>query len=72
MSPTGSVGSALLKIPGTSTRRLSGLVGDLDELTQAIQEISVDRARGDERRSEVVRKIDEADKLVRELRKTLK
>lgn len=72
MSPTGSVGSALLKIPDKSTKRPSGLVGDLDELTQAIRRYpwtALTTMKGD---PEVVKKIDEAEKLLKELRKTLK
>ena len=72
MSPTGSVGSALLKIPDKSTKRPSGLIGDLDELTQAIRRYpwtALTAMKGD---PEVVKKIDEAEKLLKELRKTLK
>ena len=50
MSPTGSVESALPKIPATSTKRPQGLVGDLDELPQAIPPLSVDRIDRDEGR----------------------
>lgn len=72
MSPTGSVDSALLKIPATSGKRPSGLVGDLDELSQAIRRYpwtALTAMKGD---PEVVKKIEDAEKLLKELRKALK
>jgi ParB family chromosome partitioning protein len=72
MSPTGSVDSAILKIPATSTKRPQGLAGDLDELTQAIRRYpwtALTAMKGD---PEVVKKVEEAEKLLKELRKALK
>jgi ParB family chromosome partitioning protein len=72
MSPTGSVDSAVLKIPAAPGKRAGGLVGDLDELTQSIRRYpwtALTAMKGD---PEVVKKIDEAEKLLKELRKALK
>ena len=72
MSPTGSVDSALLKIPTTAPKRPSGLVGDLEELAQAIRRYpwtTLTAMKGD---PDVIRKIEDAEKLLNDLRKALK
>ena len=72
MSPTGSIDSAILKIPATSPKRTVGLAGDLDELTQAIRRYpwtELTALKGD---AEVVKKIADAEKLLKDLRKALK
>jgi ParB family chromosome partitioning protein len=72
MSPTGSIESALLKIPTASTKRPHGLAGDLDELTQAIRRYpwtALTPMKGD---PEVLKKLEEAEKLLKDLRKALK
>ena len=72
MSPTGSVDSALLKIPAAPEKKVGGLVGDLDQLAQSIRRYpwtALTAMKGD---PEVVKKIDEAEKLLKELRRALK
>lgn len=72
MSATGSIDSALLKIPTASPNRAHGLAGELDELAQAIQRhpwTELAALRGD---PEVVKKIEEAEKMLKDLRKALK
>jgi hypothetical protein len=72
LSPTGSVDSAVLKIPARSTKRPHGLAGDLDELTQAIRRYpwtEITPMKGD---PEVLKKLGEAEKLLKDLRKALK
>jgi len=72
MSPTGSIDSAILKIPATSPKRAVGLAGDLDELTQALRRYTwtdLTALKGD---AEVVKKIADAEKLLKDLRKALK
>lgn len=73
LSPTGSIDSALLKIPATAaSKRPQGLVGDLDELTQVIRRYpwtALTPMKGD---PEVLNKLEEAEKLLKDLRKALK
>jgi ParB family chromosome partitioning protein len=72
MAATGSIDSALLKIPAATPKRAHGLAGDLDELTQAIRRYpwtDLTALRGD---AEVVKKIEDAEKLLKDLRKALK
>jgi len=72
LSSTGSIDSALLKIPATSTKRPHGLASDLDELTQAIRRYpwtALTPMKGD---AEVLKKLEEAEKLLKDLRKALK
>jgi ParB family chromosome partitioning protein len=72
MSPTGSVDSALLKVPADAPKRAQGLVGDLDELAGAIRRYpwtTLAEMRGD---PEVLKKIEDAEKLLIDLRKALR
>jgi len=72
MSHTGSVDSALLKIPAASGKKAGGLAGDLDELAQSIRRYpwtTLTALRGD---AEIVKKIEDAEKLLKDLRKALK
>jgi ParB family chromosome partitioning protein len=72
LSPTGSVDSAILKIPATVPKRPLGLAGDLDELTQAIRRYpwtALTPMKGD---PDVLKKLEEAEKLLKDLRKALK
>jgi ParB family chromosome partitioning protein len=71
-SATGSIGSAVLKIPAASAKRPGGLAGDLDELAQAIRRYpwtALTSMKGD---PDVLKRIQEAESLLRELRKALK
>jgi ParB family chromosome partitioning protein len=71
LSPTGSIESAFLKVPEASSKRPQGLVGDLDELAQAIRRYpwtALTPMKGNE---EVLKKIDEAERLLKELRRAL-
>jgi len=73
MSPTGSIESALLKIPAAaSPKRAHGLLGEIDELAQAIRRhpwTELAAMKGD---AELAKKIEDAEKLLKDLRKALK
>lgn len=72
MAPTGSIDSALLKIPSTAPKRPHGLAGELDELAQAIRRhpwTELTALKGD---AEVAKKIEVAERLLKDLRKALK
>lgn len=71
MSSTGSIESALIKVPAAASKRPQGLVGDLDQLAQAIRRYpwtALTPIKGNE---EVLKKIEETEKLLKDLRKAL-
>jgi len=72
LTPGGNIELALTRVePAKAGKRSSGLIGEVEELSQAIQRHSwtaLAKLRND---PEAVRKIEEAETLLRELRKTL-
>lgn len=71
MSPDGSIESALQKVAPTPTKKGPGLLGDIEELSEAIRRYpwtTLASMKGD---PHVIRKLEEAEKLLRELKKTL-
>lgn len=70
-SPTGSIESALLKVPEASSKRSQGLIGDLDELAQAIRGYPWTALMPMKGNEEIIKKIEEAEKLLKDLRKAL-
>jgi hypothetical protein len=68
----GSIDSATLKLGPAPTKKRQGLVGDIQALSDAIKGYSwttLASLKGD---AEVVRTLEEAEKLIKELKKTLK
>jgi ParB family chromosome partitioning protein len=71
MSEKGSVESALLKLGPPPAKKRQGLVGDIQALAQSIMSYSwtsLSDLKGD---PEALRSVEEAEKLLRELKKTL-
>ena len=71
MSANGTVQSALEKVPLTPRKKRGGLLGDLEELTDALRRYpwtELAAIKGDPR---VLQKLDETDKLLKDLKKTL-
>ena len=67
----GSIDSAMQKLGPVPTKRGQGLLGDIEALTETLKRYpwtTLTTLKGD---AQVVRKLDEAEKLLRELRKTL-
>ena len=72
MSAAGSIESALLKIPATAAKRPHGLAGELDELAQTIRRYPWTTLTSMKGNEDVLNKIDETEKLLKDLRKALK
>jgi hypothetical protein len=72
MATTGSIESALLKIPAAAAKRPHGLVGELDELAQTIRRYPWTALTSMQGNEDVLKKIDETEKLLKDLRKALK
>jgi ParB family chromosome partitioning protein len=71
MSPTGTVESAVLRAAPAEKPKQSGLLGDLEELSESLKRYPwtvLADLKGD---SEVLKKLEETEKLVKELRKAL-
>lgn len=71
MGEGGSIDSAIQKLGPAPTKRGQGLLGDIEALTETLRRYpwtTLTSLKGD---AQVVRKLDEAEKLLKELRKTL-
>ncbi len=71
LSDSGSIESALLKLGPAPAKKRQGLVGDLQALAQSIMSYpwtTLSELKGD---PEALRSVEEAEKLLRELKKTL-
>jgi ParB family transcriptional regulator, chromosome partitioning protein len=71
MSPTGTVESAILRAAPEEKTKQTGLLGDLEELSDSLKRYPwtvLSELKGN---SEVLKKLDEAEKLVKDLRKAL-
>jgi ParB family chromosome partitioning protein len=71
LSPVGSVETAQAKISPTPSKKGRGLVGEIEQLTDTLKHYSwtaLAELKGD---AHVLRKLDEAEKLLKELRKAL-
>ena len=66
-----SIETALQKLGPTPTKKSQGLIGDIESLSEAIKRYSwtaLAALKGDQ---QVIRKIEETEKLLKELRKSL-
>lgn len=71
ISPDGSIESALEKVAPPPKKKRAGLAGDLDELTDVLRRypwVELASIRGD---PQVLQKLDETEKLIKDLRKAL-
>jgi ParB family chromosome partitioning protein len=71
MSLTGSIDSAMLRVAPTEKKRDTGLIGDLEELSDSIRRYpwtALAELKGNE---SVLKKLEEAETLLKDLRKTL-
>jgi ParB family chromosome partitioning protein len=71
VSADGSIESALRKLGPVPTKRDPGLAGDIEQLSESLQKYpwtTLVALKGDK---ELLHKLDEAEKLIKELRKTL-
>jgi ParB family chromosome partitioning protein len=71
LSNGGSIDSALQLVPAPKKKGEAGLVGDIEELSEVLRRYpwtTLTELKGD---PEVIRKLEEAEKLLRELRKAL-
>jgi ParB family chromosome partitioning protein len=71
MSPDGSIESALQKVAPPPRKKRAGLVGDLEELTDALRRypwVELIGLRGD---SQVLQKLEETEDLIKDLKKAL-
>jgi ParB family transcriptional regulator, chromosome partitioning protein len=71
LSAKGSIESSVKKLGPVPKRKPQGLLGEIEEISQALQRhpwTSIARLRGD---AQAIKKIEEAEKLLRDLKKTL-
>jgi ParB family chromosome partitioning protein len=71
LSERGAIDSALSKLGPTQKRKGQGLVGDIEELAESIRRYpwtTLATLKGDQ---QVIRKLEETEKLIKELRRTL-
>ena len=71
LSPDGTIETALQKIAITSAKKRHGLLGDIEELSESLRRYpwtTLAAMKGD---PQVIRKIEETEKLLKDLKKTL-
>jgi hypothetical protein len=71
VSAEGTIDSALKTLGPVHVKRGPGLVGDIEQLSEALQKYpwtTLVALKGD---PQILRKLDETEKLIKELRKTL-
>jgi ParB family transcriptional regulator, chromosome partitioning protein len=71
MAPEGSIESALQKVAPAPTKKGPGLLGDIEELSEAIRRYpwtTLASMKGD---PHIIRKLEETEKLLKDLKKTL-
>ncbi len=71
MSKSGSIEAALQKVAPTPTKKGQGLVGEIDELNEALRRypwVTLAELKGD---PQVIRKLEETEKLLKDLKKAL-
>ncbi len=71
LSPTGSVESSLRKLDAAPGKKNHGLLGDIEQLSDSLRHYSwttLAELKGD---AQVIRKLDETEKLLRDLKKAL-
>jgi ParB family transcriptional regulator, chromosome partitioning protein len=71
LSPDGSIESAFKRVAPTPKRKAEGILGEIDELNQALQRhpwTSLVQLKGD---AQAMKKIEETEKLLKELKKAL-
>jgi ParB family transcriptional regulator, chromosome partitioning protein len=71
LSPEGTIESALQTLSPTSSKKGQGLLGDIEQLSESLQRYpwtTLAALKGDQ---QVIRKLEETEKLIKELKKTL-
>src|SRR5262249_20604455 len=71
LSPGGSIDTALKIVSPAPSKRAHGLLGDIDQLSESLQRYpwtTLTAMKGDQ---QVIRKLEETEKLIKELKKAL-
>ncbi len=71
LSPEGTIASSIKTLPPTPSKKGAGLIGDIEQLSESLQRYSwttLAALKGDSR---VLRKLEETENLIKELKKTL-
>jgi ParB family chromosome partitioning protein len=71
LSPEGTLETAMRTLSPAASKKAQGLVGDIEQLSESLQRYpwtTLTALKGDQ---QVLRKLEEAEKLIKELRKTL-